>query len=126
MTTFTKNQAAFLINNWNLQGKFAITAATVHSCGKKQMVLNDAATGECLGRNFNPAVTQWDGEVRADLTAEQAEVRAVELAAEFLAKEIARLNNILARNADQDPSYLDGIKHDIAEMQAATPNFIWR
>jgi hypothetical protein len=127
MTTFTKNQAVYRISNWDRKGAFAITTATVHSCGKKQMVLNCVATGECLGRNYSPTVEQWDGEVRADLTAEQAEARALELAAKFIAGEITRWTYMIELNEGKErASYIEGLKQHVAEMQAATPTFIWR
>lgn len=55
---FKKNDTGFLITSWDNRGTFIVRPATVRSCGKVLMVLMDAGTDHCIGRNFAPMVNQ--------------------------------------------------------------------
>lgn len=51
---FTKGQEVTYISDWDRKGTVTYRHAVVYSCGKKQMVLTDAETGEEMGRHFAP------------------------------------------------------------------------
>jgi len=118
---FTKGQTAFLITVANYNGKFAVRPVVVGSCGKKQMTLIHAETGEFLGRNFQPSSVQskWS-EVRADLTAEQALEYAVERSKAFIEYEIGLKEANIARH-DGDTSYVAAMRRGIENLKAQTP-----
>lgn len=121
MPAFKKSQSVLKISRWNSAGCFYITPAVVVSCGAKQMVLQNAETGECLGRNFKPSVEQYnDSEVRADLTIEQARERALEMSAEWLAKEIARYETQIERNAS-DTGYVRSMTRSLEALRTCEP-----
>lgn len=52
--SFKKGEQVIHIARYNDKGKFVFQRAVVNSCGKKQMTLSDATTGEMMGRNFCP------------------------------------------------------------------------
>lgn len=52
---FNKGDLVTLIGSWDNKGTVSYRDAIVHSCGKKQMVLTCATTGEELGRHYAPA-----------------------------------------------------------------------
>jgi len=71
---FTKGQLVTLIGSWDEQGTAYYRDAVVYSCGAKQMVLTDEATGEEIGRHFKPAVGDFDnGGTFPRMTQEEAE-----------------------------------------------------
>jgi len=95
MKAFKKNQEATLIGNWDGQGTMFYRDVVVYSCGKKQMVLTCAITGEELGRNFKPEVGKveeasyyWNG-CFPRMTEEDAIATCLEAAEIYLAKETA-------------------------------------
>lgn len=51
---FTKGQKVTYIASWDNRGTVYFRHAIVHSCGTKQMVLTDEATGAEMGRHFAP------------------------------------------------------------------------
>lgn len=124
---FKKSDQVLKITRWNGAGEFYIVAATVVSCGKKQMVLSrsDDAT-VCLGRNFRPQVEQYDmEEIRADLSPAEAEARALELSAAWIAREIARYDLILTRAAEYGAGYVAAITKTRDALAAAVPATHW-
>lgn len=123
---FKKSQSVLKIGRWNHLGAFYIVPATVVSCGKIQMVLQHAETGECLGRNFKPSIEQYgDCEIRADLTIEQARERALELSAKWIAKDIARMRDAIERAGPVGgDGYVRKMQANIAELEAASPEVL--
>ena len=51
---FTKGQKVTHLASWDSKGTVTYRDAIVHSCGTKQMVLTDEATGQEMGRRFSP------------------------------------------------------------------------
>lgn len=57
MAAFKKGQLVTVLGTWDGKGTVFYQQAIVYSCGKKQMVLTDEATGEELGARFyNPRI----------------------------------------------------------------------
>lgn len=53
---FKKGEKVTVISSWDRKGTAIYRHAIVYSCGNKQMVLTDEATGEEIGRHFSPCV----------------------------------------------------------------------
>lgn len=53
---FKKGELVTYISSWDRCGTAIYRHAVVYSCGVKQMVLTDEATGEEMGRHFAPNV----------------------------------------------------------------------
>lgn len=91
---FTKGQTVNLIQNWDSKGTVSVTPAIVYSCGKKQMVLTHAVTGEELGRTFLPAREQYSKALVVP-SADDAQAIALDLATrirvEFIAYETKKI-----------------------------------
>lgn len=51
---FKKGDRVTYISDWDRKGTVYFVQAIVHSCGSKQMVLTNEATGEEMGRHFRP------------------------------------------------------------------------
>lgn len=51
---FKKGEQVTLLTNWDSKGTVAYRHCVVHSCGLKRLVLLDAETGQCIGRDFTP------------------------------------------------------------------------
>ncbi len=122
---FKKGQKVVWFVRWDDKGKYRIERAIVQACGKKRMVLEDEK-GVCLGRKFVPAERQYGkGFVFADMPKADAEARAMELAAEWIGKERARFEEILARDIG-GPAYKAAIARDLERVKAAEPAFFWK
>lgn len=92
---FKKSQNVNLVKSWDDKGTVSITPAIVYSCGKKQMVLTHAVTGEELGRNFKPMREGWAGELVLTIE-ENAETVAMEMAIVIREKFIANETKMIA------------------------------
>lgn len=57
---FKKGQLVTYVASWDNKGTVTFRDAIVHSCGAKQMVLTDAATGKEMGRHFAPVLGSLD------------------------------------------------------------------
>lgn len=87
---FKKGELVTYVASWDNKGTFYYVNAVVHSCGAKQMVLTDEATGEEMGRHFAPrigdaetvSISNW-GATFKRMTDEQAEALCLELAAKL-------------------------------------------
>lgn len=90
--TFTKGEQVTLISSWDNKGTVTFRDAVVYSCGKKQMVLTDAVSGEEIGRHFVPergsldtvSAFNWQG-VWPRLDRAQAEALCLEAGAKIVA-----------------------------------------
>jgi hypothetical protein len=131
---FKKGQHIYEIASWNNGGKFFVREAIVHACGKKRMVLNSLDGTRCLGHNYRPTIDQYehriDGQpvrclsVVIDLPSlDAAKTLALELAAEWLVREIAHTERCIAHNPDS-PAYVRLMTESLATLKAATPEVV--
>lgn len=51
---FKKGDTVTVIGNWDSKGTVSYRHCVVHSCGLKRLVLIDAVTDQCVGRDFRP------------------------------------------------------------------------
>jgi hypothetical protein len=116
--TFKKSEPVTFIASWDDKGTFYYRHAVVYSCGKKEMILTDAATGEEMGRRFRPVVgineDGFAGCVRR-LTDAEAEAACLKLAARFVADRRA-LYTELADSTKHGRGYADAMKRNLAEL----------
>lgn len=134
-TKFKKGDKVHYIGAYNNKGKFGIHALTVYSCGKKQMVLVNAAGEKFMGCHFMPTEIQRmfnvaETEVVMDivlggLTDEQAEAKALELAAAYKPRQIRDYNEKIERWG-HNPHYAASMRAEIAAVEADEVGFIWR
>ena len=115
---FNKGDAVTLINDWDRKGSTYFRHAVVYSCGKKQMVLTDAATGDEIGRHFRPACAKigYAGTFPR-LTDAEATVAALALAETVLASETAHLERCL-QNDTAGEGYKNAIRKNLAALHA--------
>ena len=120
---FNKGDQVTLIGSWDNKGTVFYRDAVVHSCGKKQMVLTCAATGEELGRHYAPVcgdlakVTSfnWIG-VWPRLSREEAETLCLEAGALVVKAEREHLADRRERFADASPGYFAALDKAEAEL----------
>lgn len=119
---FKKGQKVLVLARWDHLAKFYVREAVVHACGKKQMVLAKL-DGECIGRNYLPAEKQWgDMVVVPMMDLEAAKARALEMAHEWKARELARFAECIVKAGPiGGPGYVAAIEKDIAALEAAVP-----
>jgi len=122
MTKFTKGDKATLLGSLDNKGTVFHRDVIVHSCGRKQMVLTDATTGEELGRHFAPVVGtlavvtsfNWQATFHR-MTEQEATEAALRLGAMIVAYEAGRLNQCIERSPG-DARYVAAIRRDLAEL----------
>jgi hypothetical protein len=110
---FTKGQEVTHIAAWNRSGTVYYRDAIVHSCGKVQMVLTDAETGEEMGRHFHPGADRKYGFAQTfpRMTKEEAVAKCLEVGAEVLVSERAHFARCLASNGSE--GYNRSIQRDL-------------
>lgn len=133
--SFKKGQTVHHIGPWDDKACMVVTKLTVASCGKKQMLLVNGANEKFMGRNFLPTEVQCTlnigdtctvvESVFANLSDEQAEVKALEMAKAFKANRLARCRLCIKRNAKSE-GYVRAMQTELAKIEAATPSFRWR
>jgi hypothetical protein len=94
---FKKGDAVCWISDWDNKGQVRIVRAVVYSCGKKRMVLSDAASGEELGRNYRPREVQGAHVVCGCVTLEGDEAKVEAMALELGRQIIAHQHEQYAR-----------------------------
>ena len=113
---FTKGQQVTFLQNWDDKGTVRVVDLTVYSCGKKQMVLVDAAGAKFQGRNFRPTEAQHGFcRVVAKLTQADATAAALALGAEIVAAERSRFDRNLTIPGCGD-GYYNAMRRDIAAL----------
>lgn len=120
---FNKGDQVTLIGSWDNKGTVFYRNAVVHSCGKKQMVLTCATTGEELGRHYRPErgalekVTgfNWVG-VWPRLSREEAEALCLEVGALVVKANREHLAERRIRFADAEPGYFAALDKSEAEL----------
>jgi len=118
MKAFTKGQAVTYIVNFDENGLFVFRQAVVYSCGKKQMVLTDATTGEEIGRHFRPELGGKNGGTFPGMTDGQAIARCEELAAAYLVEQAAFLLR-LSRTTEFGAAYAQHMAEKLGELGEA-------
>lgn len=114
---FNKGDLVTYIADWDRKGTVYFRHAVVYSCGKKQMVLTDAETGEEMGRHFAP-VRGEDGACGTfpRMTDEDARAACLKAAERILERERAHYERCLAagNGADYDAAIRRNIEalHD--------------
>jgi hypothetical protein len=121
---FTKGDRVTLLIDWDLKGTVVFYDAIVHSCGKVQMVLTDAHTGEELGRHFQPAIaTGLEFGTRPEMQRDEIETLGLEIAAAELVKREAEILDFFERTKNSELSGKFAAKHrdeDLAKLHAPT------
>lgn len=51
---FKKGDMVTVLSNWDSKGTVSYRHCVVHSCGLQRLVLIDAVTDQCVGRDFRP------------------------------------------------------------------------
>lgn len=113
---FTKGDEVTYINDWDRKGTTFFRHAIVYSCGKKQMVLTDAETGEEMGRHFRPERAEVGGAgTFARMTDAEATAAALALADRVIASEIAHFERCL-QNDTAGEGYKNAIRRDLDRL----------
>lgn len=113
---FNKGDEVTYINDWDRKGTTFFRHAIVYSCGKKQMVLTDAETGEEIGRHFTPARAEIGGAgTFARMTDAEAISAALILAGNIIASQTAHLERCLQNDAAGE-GYKNSIRKDLAQL----------
>ena len=118
MKVFTKGQAVTYIVNFDDKGLFVFRQAVVYSCGKKQMVLTDAATGEEMGRHYRPEVGGEHGGTFQALDQAAAIAKCEDLARAYLAK-ISQFYLEASKNLGFGEAYAEHMAEKLQELGEA-------
>lgn len=116
MKAFKKGQAVTYITNYNRKGLFVFRQAIVHSCGKVQMVLTDAKTGQEMGRHFKPQVGNEHGGTFPAITDAEAIAKCEELAAAFLIDIAAHYRRLSETGAENGEGYARAMLKNLDEL----------
>lgn len=93
---FTKGQEVTLFVNWDNKGTVRIVHLTVHSCGKKQMILHDDNGEKFEGRLFRPTEAQIQfGKVLPRVADAEATEIAHQIGAEIVAFQRAEITRAI-------------------------------
>ncbi len=115
---FTKGQEVTLLQDWDRKGTVRIAELTVHSCGKKQMILTDCSGDKFEGQFFFPTGT--DGRnyrIVARLSAEAAEAAAIEMGADVAKVEREAMERAIAHcGHPESHGYTKAVRAEIAEI----------
>lgn len=90
---FAKGDTVTLFGDWDRKGTAWYRHAVVYACGPKRMTLTCAATGDELGRNFDPRHAL----VTPRMTEAEAVAHALQLAALLLEQEREHIRDRIAR-----------------------------
>ena len=93
---FTKGDKVTLFGDWDRRGTVWYTQAIVYSCGGKQMVLTNVASGKELGAHFSPAKVQ--PRIVPAMSNDEATAYGLELAAGILEAQRLHFARCLERN----------------------------
>lgn len=117
--SFAKGQPVTFLSNWDRKGTVRIVNLTVHSCGKKQMVLVDDTGVKFEGRFFKPMTDQGvlDGVVWPRLSDAEAEAAALALGQVIIEYELAHAERCIARYGYPEAhGYTKAMRKGIAEL----------
>lgn len=113
---FNKGDEVTYIADWDCKGTTYFRHAIVYSCGKKQMVLTDAETGEEMGRHFDPKRAETgNAGTFARMTDAEAAAAALALAKNILANETAHFERCLQKDT-ADEGYKNSIRRSMAKL----------
>jgi len=113
---FNKGDEVTYISDWDRKGTVFFRHAIVYSCGKKQMVLTDAETGEEMGRHFIPARAEiGNAGTFARMTDAEAAAAALALADNILVSETAHFERCL-QNDTAGEGYKNSIRKSLAAL----------
>lgn len=113
---FNKGDEVTYISDWDRKGTVFFRHAIVYSCGKKQMVLTDAETGEEMGRHFRPYRAETgNAGTFARMTDDEAAAAALALAENILARETAHFERCL-QNDTAGEGYKNAIRKSMAQL----------
>lgn len=118
MAVFTKNQDVTLLQNWDHKGTVRIVDLVVYSCGRKQMVLVNAAGEKFEGRFFQPVEDQiMFSRVVPRLSPADAQAAARELGAAVVLAARARMQAAIASiGYGEDHGYTKAVRADIGQL----------
>lgn len=132
-TAFKKGQLVTVIGSWDNKGTVYYRHAVVYSCGKKQMILTDAVTGEEFGGIFrNPKVGSldtvtshnWNG-VFLRMTDAEAEAACLIAGERVLIKMREHYANCISRESGS-VHYVRAIQKDLDELDVCKPRAMKR
>lgn len=120
---FTKGQEVTILRSWDNKGTAYFINAIVHSCGKKQMVLIDAKTGEEMGRHFMPVLANEENLGKAcryeatfpRLSEEEATRIGLKMGALVISEEIAHAEACIRHYAG-DEGYEAAVRKGLATL----------
>lgn len=113
---FNKGDEVTYIGDWDRKGTTCFRHAIVYSCGKKQMVLTDAETGEEMGRHFSPERAEiGSAGTFARMTDAEAAAAGLVLAENILARETAGFERCL-QNDTAGEGYKNAIRKSMAQL----------
>jgi hypothetical protein len=115
---FKKGDLVTYIADWDRKGSTYFRHAVVYACGKKQMVLTDAETGEEMGRHFRPVRAEGLGEVGifARLSDADATAHALALAQVIIDRETKNYEHCLTLGHGE--GYNASIRKGLAAIHA--------
>lgn len=115
---FNKGDAVTFISDWDRMGTTFFRHAIVYACGKKQMVLTDAETGEEMGRHFIPVRAEIGRSgTFARMTDAEATAAALALAENIIASETAQFERCL-QNDTAGEGYKNAIRKNLTALHA--------
>jgi hypothetical protein len=116
MKAFSKGDKATQIGSWDNKGTVFYRDVIVYSCGRKQMVLTDAITGEEIGRHFAPVIGSLDSinwcVTFPRMTEQQAVETCLIAGARIVELERVRMQDCIQRNSN-DARYVASMQHDV-------------
>jgi hypothetical protein len=119
---FNKGDKVTHIASWDDKGTVTYRNALVHSCGMKQMILTDEATGEEIGRHFAPVLGSLEESVRRcgvtfpRMTEEEAIAACLKVGALWVEAERERIAACRAYYANERASYHAALDEDEAKL----------
>jgi hypothetical protein len=116
MKAFKKGDLVTHIQTWNRTGTCTFQHAVVYSCGKKQMVLTCAATGEEMGRHYAPQLGNEFGGTFPRMTDDEARKAALDAAAEHIVAEREHFFRMIERNSDAGEGYLNAMNEGVEAL----------
>lgn len=129
---FKKDQLVTFISDYDRKGTVYFVNAIVYSCGNKQMVLINEATGQEMGRHFKPTlgnievvyggpneVIGFPGGTFPRMTKEEAIEVGMKIAANIQQYNIARLNRCIEMNGT-NAGYVAAIRKDLDALHELT------
>ena len=122
MPKFTKGQPVTFLQSWDDKGTVSIHELFVYSCGRKQMILVNAAGEKFAGQFFSPDGNDARRQVHPRLGKAEAEAAAIALGNEIIAAQRAYMESKLTNPAYHTESLHRGIAELLPDGRAIWSN----